>query len=114
MDIYYGDIQITNTALPHYIRLACHELGTDCRILPPIRFVTLPSTPKQTYPPTDMPSPQIPTTEQSTLLAVHTSDSKFHNNIGGGVNIELYKGYRNTKYQVIIHFKETKAQLEVV
>ena len=26
----------------------------------------------------------------------------FHDNVGGGVNIELYTGYTNTKYQVII------------
>ena len=46
-------------------------------------------------------SPQIVTNTQ-TLLSVHISDSKFIDNIGGGVNIELYTGYKNTKYQVII------------
>ena len=50
--------------------------------------------------------PDIPyTTKKSsqTYLGVHISDSKFHDNIGGGVNIELYMGYKNTKYQVLIN-----------
>ena len=50
--------------------------------------------------------PGIPyTTKKSsqTYLGVHISDSKFHDNIGGGVNIELYMGYRNTKYLVLIN-----------
>ena len=51
---------------------------------------------------TEEPSPQIPTTKQSKVLAVHISNSKFHDNVGGGVNTELYMGYRNTKYRVII------------
>ena len=58
---------------------------------------------------------KILTAKQSTLLAVQIFDSKFYDNIGGGVNIELYMGYKNTKYQVFIKncsFKETKAQLE--
>ena len=50
---------------------------------------------------TEKPSPQTATTKQL-LLAVHISGSKFHNNVGGGVHIELYTGYRNTKYQVFI------------
>ena len=87
MDFYYGDFQITNTALPYAVQLAwSHELGTDYLILPSfVTLETLPSTPKQTYPPNRYTSPQILTTEQSTLLAVHihVSDSKFHNNIGG-------------------------------
>ena len=51
---------------------------------------------------TEEPSPQILSTEQSRVLAVHISNSKFHDNVGGGVNTELYMGYRNTKYRVII------------
>ena len=50
---------------------------------------------------TGKPSPLISTTKQ-TLLAVHISNSKFFDNIGGGVNIELYTGYTNTRYQVFI------------
>ena len=50
---------------------------------------------------TEKPSPQTATTKQL-LLAVHISGSKFHNSVGGGVHIELYTGYRNTKYQVFI------------
>ena len=53
----------------------------------------------------------IPGTLESTstiLLSVHISDSKFYENIGGGVNIELY-GIQ--KYQEC-SFKETKTQLE--
>ena len=41
-----------------------------------------------------------------TFLAVHISDSKFYDNIGGGVHVELYMGYKkykNTKYQVFIN-----------
>ena len=53
---------------------------------------------KKAYPITGKPSPN---TKQS-LLAVHISNSKFFDNIGGGVNIELYTGYTNTKYRVII------------
>ena len=47
-------------------------------------------------------STQILTTKQSTLLTVQIFDSKFFDNIGGGVHIELYMGYKNTKYQVFI------------
>ena len=44
------------------------------------------------------PSPRI---TNGTLL--HISDSKFYDNIGGGgIIIQLYKDYTNTKYQVII------------
>ena len=49
-------------------------------------------------PATEKPSSTI----KPTFLAMNIFDSKFHDNIGGGVNIELYMGYRNTKYQVII------------
>ena len=58
--------------------------------------------PGNIHPTTDTPSPQVLTTKQSTLLAVQIFDSKFHDNIGGGVNIELYMGYKNTKYRIII------------
>ena len=40
----------------------------------------------------------ILTIAKQTLL--HTSDSEFSENVGGGINIELYMGYTNTKYQV--------------
>ena len=40
------------------------------------------------------------TTTKQTLL--HISDSEFTENVGGGISIELYMGYTNTKYQVVV------------
>ena len=45
------------------------------------------------------PSAQVPIINHTLLLI---SDSKFHNNTGGGVSIHVYKGYNNVKYQMII------------
>ena len=46
------------------------------------------------------PSGQLTTTNHSLL---HISDSRFYDNNGGGMNIQLYTGYSNTKiYQVVI------------
>ena len=45
------------------------------------------------------PSGKISTANKTIL---HISESKFHDNIGGGVNIQLYKKHSNVKYQVII------------
>ena len=43
---------------------------------------------------------QISTINQTFLL--HISDSKFYDNIGVGINIIMYGGYSNVKYNVII------------
>ena len=51
------------------------------------------------------PSVQIPTTYKYTkgnLTLLRISDSKFYDNIGGGVIIGLRKGYINVAYQIII------------
>ena len=48
---------------------------------------------------------QIPSTDKYTggnLTLLHISDSKFYDNIGGGVMILLYQGYINVVYQIII------------
>ena len=48
---------------------------------------------------------QIPCTDKYTgrnLTLLRISDSKFYDNIGGGVIIDLYKGYINVAYQIII------------
>ena len=74
------------------IGTSSHELGRNHLI-----FDFLDDTLRVT---TKKPSLQTHTTKQA-LLAVHISDSKFFDNIGGGVNIELYMGSRNTKYQVV-------------
>ena len=42
---------------------------------------------------------QTPTTNQTVL---HIFDSKFYDNFGGGMNIEVYGEYRTVKYQIII------------
>ena len=52
--------------------------------------------PNETHSTAHGPSPQI------SITLLYISDSKFTDNIGGGVNIELYMGYSNTIYQVII------------
>ena len=67
-----------------------YELGTDHPIFGPFLPLLLTKT-------TEKPPVQSTTTKQ-TLLAVHISNSMFHDNVGGGVNIELYTGYTNTKY----------------
>ena len=51
------------------------------------------------------------------LFCTYVSDSKFYDNIGGGITIQLYKDHSNTKYQVIIKncsFQENLNVLEVV
>ena len=51
------------------------------------------------------PSVQIPTTYKYTggnLTLLRISDSKFYDNVGGGVVIDLLKGYINIAYQIII------------
>ena len=40
------------------------------------------------------------TTTKQTLLRI--SDSEFTENVGGGISIEVYMGYTNTKYQVVV------------
>ena len=40
--------------------------------------------------------------QQISITLLYISDSTFTDNIGGGVNIELYMGYSNTIYRVII------------
>ena len=74
-----------------------YVLGTNHPIWPHLVLETWPDPLEQTH----FPTLQV-LTNKPTLLAIHISDSKFHSNVGGGVNIELYTGYRNTKYQVII------------
>ena len=59
--------------------------------------------PKNIYINTIPGTPHTTKKSSQTYLGVRISDSKFHDNIGGGVNIELYMGYRNTKYQVFIN-----------
>ena len=48
------------------------------------------------------PSVQTPSTYKYNLTLLHISDSKFDDNIGGGVVISLYQGYINIAYQIII------------
>ena len=48
---------------------------------------------------------QIPSTDKYTggnLTLLHISDSKFYDNVGGGVIISLGEGYINVAYQIII------------
>ena len=57
---------------------------------------------------------QITTTN---LTFLHISDSKFFDDSGGGVNIELHIVHSNVNYKVLLKtvlFKETRAQLEVL